>query len=293
MPLHLLGKKSWNVYNPENVARVRRDEAEARARDAANEKYLRDNEANDRLARLRSTENHAQDPIEDSDPSPRVHKKRRVTGEDDTERDIRLARRSQPVIKSEHTDVALFDRDGHIDLIQEATTPARDKARIQKPVPEDGGVRLSDAPGRQSGAANPWYSSKPVDGGYAHEEVSKDVWGNEDPGRVQRSQRRMDANDPLAAMKKGVRQLREADTRRQEWMQERERDLNEVEELARKERKRRRREGNSEERSLDGFDLDEGYKDHRKYRHAHRHHHHHHRSHRQKDRSRSPRRDRG
>ena len=35
MVLHLLGKKSWNVYNSENVDRVRRDEAEAKAREAA------------------------------------------------------------------------------------------------------------------------------------------------------------------------------------------------------------------------------------------------------------------
>ena len=33
MVLHLLGKKSWNVYNTDNVERVRKDEAEARARE--------------------------------------------------------------------------------------------------------------------------------------------------------------------------------------------------------------------------------------------------------------------
>ncbi|KAF5015673.1 hypothetical protein F66182_12905, partial [Fusarium sp. NRRL 66182] len=33
MPLHLLGKKSWNVYNPDNIARVRRDEEQAKARE--------------------------------------------------------------------------------------------------------------------------------------------------------------------------------------------------------------------------------------------------------------------
>ncbi|KAJ2986204.1 hypothetical protein NUW58_g5139 [Xylaria curta] len=50
---HLLGKKSWNVYNPANIARVKRDEAEAQVRAEAEEKRQQDAEAKRRLAILR------------------------------------------------------------------------------------------------------------------------------------------------------------------------------------------------------------------------------------------------
>jgi len=60
-------------------------------------------------------------------------------------------------------------------------------------------------------------------------------------------------------MKKGVKQLREADKHREEWRAQRERDLNEVEELAKKHKHRKKR--RHSEDSLDGFGLDEGYED--------------------------------
>lgn len=295
---HLLGKKSWNVYNPAAIARVRRDEAEARTRQAENEKHLRDNEAEDRLARLRRTRGDAGNL---NDHSPHLHetprRKRKLPGEDDTDREIRLARQSQSQshLASDDASVALFNRDGHIDLVQDKPNSSQvgDKSQVRKPGPDELGVKLIDATGRQPGSAKPWYSSTTSDGGYAQQTVSKDVWGNEDAGRIQRDMRRIDASDPLAAIKRGVKQLREAETRREEWKSQRERGLNEVEELARKERKLRRRRRDEEE-SLDGFNLDGGYKKHQqcdgsrqtenrpRYRHKH-----HHRS-RRRTRSRSP-----
>ncbi|KAH7040051.1 uncharacterized protein B0I36DRAFT_4795 [Microdochium trichocladiopsis] len=56
MPLHLLGKKSWNVYNQANIDRVRRDEAEAAAREEAEEQRQQENDAARRLAILRGEE---------------------------------------------------------------------------------------------------------------------------------------------------------------------------------------------------------------------------------------------
>ncbi|KAL5615290.1 uncharacterized protein BROUX77_001127 [Berkeleyomyces rouxiae] len=53
MPLHLLNKKSWNVYNKDNVARVRRDEAEARTKKKAETRRREQAEAEQRLEILR------------------------------------------------------------------------------------------------------------------------------------------------------------------------------------------------------------------------------------------------
>ena len=53
MALHLLGTKSWHVYNADNVARVRRDEATVANELAAQHQRVEAAEAEARLARLR------------------------------------------------------------------------------------------------------------------------------------------------------------------------------------------------------------------------------------------------
>jgi len=50
----------------------------------------------------------------------------------------------------------------------------------------------------------------------------------------------MDASDPLLAIKRGVKQLRDVEKQKVEWRREREKDLNEVEDIARKARRRAR-----------------------------------------------------
>jgi hypothetical protein len=251
------------VYNRENVERVRRDEAEARKREIENEKRNRANDAEDRLARLRGEPA----PV-DAEPSDSVapsSKRRKVEERDGAGKGVRQTKQDEE--------------------------------------PANGvGMRFVDAAGRGKDNSNPWYSTLSNDGGYASQDVGKDVWGNADPRRQDREKQRVDANDPLAAMKRGVKQLREAESHRKAWMDQRERDLNEVEELARKER-RRRRKRDSVEDSLDDFNLDAGYqkaadtghKDHHrsKHRSPHRHHHRHHHRRRSRDTSRSPRKDGG
>jgi hypothetical protein len=108
MPLHLLGKKSWNVYNTDNVERVRRDEADARAREEAAEQLMQEQDAEHRMALLRGEEppalpepangshenEYAHGPRRRADDAaaPRDRKRRRLKGEDDTERELRYAR---------------------------------------------------------------------------------------------------------------------------------------------------------------------------------------------------------
>ncbi|KMU82714.1 hypothetical protein CIHG_00495 [Coccidioides immitis H538.4] len=74
---------------------------------------------------------------------------------------------------------------------------------------------------------------------------AKDVWGNEDPGRREREKMRIDANDPLAAMKMGVRQLRDVEKERKEWEEERKKELKALKGADKESRRRRRRRSRS------------------------------------------------
>jgi len=152
MVLHLLGKKSWNVYNSANVERVRRDEAEAKAREEAEEQQMQDEDAARRLAILRGkVPPDLPEPAEelvkcsladtkavgleagrsrraDADALPRERKRRRLRGEDDTDRDIRYAREDaqttekakQALLKLHGDDAPLVDDAGHLMLIPAA-----------------------------------------------------------------------------------------------------------------------------------------------------------------------------
>ncbi|KAI0970828.1 hypothetical protein F4678DRAFT_434836 [Xylaria arbuscula] len=150
MPLHLLGKKSWNVYNPANIARVKCDEAEAQARIEADEKRQQELEAERRLAILRgeappsppsppalqtdpSSEPRKQSD-QDGDPAARFRggerRKRKRFGEDDTDFEMRVAReRTDAAATNNHTRLSssnktsnapLVDSRGHISLFPEA-----------------------------------------------------------------------------------------------------------------------------------------------------------------------------
>lgn len=116
-----------------------------------------------------------------------------------------------------------------------------------EPLDKISNMRFRDAAGRHPDARQPWYSTAITD----HEThgTGRDVWGNEDAGRHARNQKRLDASDPLLAIKKGVKQLKDVEKQKSEWRREREKDLYEVEDLARKERHRRRKEERRKHRS--------------------------------------------
>ena len=282
MPLHLLGKKSWNVYNPENIAHVRRDEVEARAKEEAEERDCRAAHADVRLQQLRDETDRSAQPIADESGSPshaanprHDRKRRKLAGEDDTDRDIRLAKDDTALTptKPKATNVSpITDSRGHINLIPQTNSATKENAEViaekkrrERDHEDQYTMRLANAGGRD-GTRAPWYSEhKSLEPRVDF--VGKDVWGNEDPRRRLREQARLSNTDPLAAMKKGVQQLREAERHRKEWMEQRERDLNEVEQLARAEPLRKKRSKSAE--SLDNFDLDTGYHSSRN-RHRHR-----------------------
>ena len=159
----------------------------------------------------------------------------------------------------------MTDRHGHINLFPESDAlatkgnaeVAAESKKKQQDFEDQYTVRFSNAVGKHIGSSKPWYS-EPAHDAMLSPVLSKNVWGKDDPRRPEREKKRMDANDPLAAIKRGVKQLREADKHRQEWREQREHDLNEVERLAKthKHRKKRRK---SDEDSLEGFNLDEGF----------------------------------
>merc|ERR1712230_94046 len=289
MPLHLLGKKSWNVYDPGNIERVRQDEAEAKRLEEEQEAQHRDDEAQERLRLLRGEGPVTRQPDSQTESfSSRRHNKRKLPGEDDTDRDLRLALSTQSTQSTSTTHIknedSIVDSKGNISLIP---VPESSSSHKKPRLDEDPyAVYLSHAAGRgKNNKEKPWYSDLDA--------ASRPSWGDDAPRRTDREAARVAANDPLTTMKKGVKRLREAEKHRTEWMEQRERDLQEVEELVRRkrrrdkeERRRRRREVNDGDLDhLDNFNLDEGYvkpqavENEHEYRHKHRHHHRHRRHH--------------
>ena len=288
---HLLGKKSWNVYNQDNIVKVRRDEAEARLREEEQERRMQAVDADRRLQILRGEPLEALPEDAEQKSSHKreredggQHRKRRRIGcEDDTDRDMRLARQAaagsateKSLPKSKRRDAPIVDHKGHISLFPEEqrrpekNAEAESEAAKKKREYEDQyTMRFSNAAGMKQSLESPWYSTSTNGESALLNLPGKDVWGNDDPRRKEREQKRLDTSDPLAVMKKGVKQLREADKQRQQWKAEREKDLKEVEEMAREQRRRRRHEDEDED-SLEDFTLDTGYQDtHRKRRKHH------------------------
>ena len=336
MPLHLLGKKSWNVYNSENVERVRRDEAEAAAREEAEEQRMQEADAARRIALLRGEE-APQLPAEGSQAE--VHadeyarpkrserslepgfarKRRRLRGEDDTDRDIRYAREDaeagqkakEALLKpNDGSDAPLIDHAGHLQLIpapdEKAIRKAEknaeaeaEKAKKRKRDEDQYTMRFSNAAGFNNGMAKPWYAAVESKASTDMTEKAlvlphvqdKDAWGNEDLRRKDRELNRISSNDPFAAMRQAQRQLKQSEKDKEKWQKER---LAETEELKRAEEEKRRRRSShrrreDDEDSLENFSLDaaNSRREDRNSRHRHRHRHH-----RRRSRSRSPSRDR-
>ncbi|KAH7346758.1 hypothetical protein BKA65DRAFT_456563 [Rhexocercosporidium sp. MPI-PUGE-AT-0058] len=167
MPLHLLGKKSWNVYNTVNIEKVKRDEAEAAALEAAEEERMQEADAQRRMQILRG-ETPTPLAIEDA-PRPshsntnqdesrsaareggsgygygygRERKRRKKAGENDTEFEMRMVAEEREdrtetdkqLILRKPTEAPLVDQRGHISLFPE-TLPSTSKPGKAEKNPE-------------------------------------------------------------------------------------------------------------------------------------------------------------
>jgi hypothetical protein len=191
MPLHLLGKKSWNVYGSDNIARVKADEAAAAAREAAEDQRMQALDAERRVAILRGR-TPPPFPEEQTGKAPgsrrpgnaddRGHdrKRRKLAGEDDTDVDIRMARsitarpddeaKDTRVLKLRSTasDAPLQNHAGNIDLfpldVKEAIRHERnakadkEKRNKEKALEDQYTMRFSNAAGK-AGIDRPWYAT--------------------------------------------------------------------------------------------------------------------------------------
>ena len=244
--------------------------------------------------------------IEDTrahDEPRRDRKRRRIAGEDDTDRDLRLARENneatsrstQALAKtSRSSDAPLTDHKGHINLFpaegskhhapKNAEAEA-EAAKKKKEYEDQYTMRFSNAAGfKQSIGQKPWYSSVSAadDGREVGETVSKDVWGNEDPRRKEREKTRLMSDDPMAVIQKGVSELRQVEKDRRRWKEERDMELQDLVKTERRREKRSNRRSRAED-DLEGFSLDATCMDKDETR-SHRHRQSHHRRERSKER---------
>jgi hypothetical protein len=187
----LLGKKSWNVYNADNIARVKADEAAAAAREAADDQRMQELDAERRAAILRGRtppplpEKQASKTTESrrsEKTAERGHdrKRRKLAGEDDTDMDIRMAKSitARPEddekdprvmkLRSTASDAPLQDHAGNIDLFPVDMKAAikrerdaesdKDKRKKEKALEDQYTMRFSNAAGR-GGTNRPWYAA--------------------------------------------------------------------------------------------------------------------------------------
>jgi hypothetical protein len=278
----LLGKKSWNVYNQDNIERVRRDEAAARAKEEAEEQRMQEIDAERRMQVLRGEApapiSEIEDQERDDDRGNRTYgpgrerKKRKRVGEDDTDFEMRIAQAqtsstdsNKQISLRKPIDAPLVDHAGHIDLFPQEPVGRppknaeveKEAARKKKEYEDQFTMRFSNAAGLKQGLENPWYSKSSATVSAVEEDApSKNVWGNEDPRRKERDSARMVSSDPLAAMRQGASQVRQVERARKRWREEKEKELRELQEEERRTRKHRKRHRDDPD-DLESFRLDE------------------------------------
>ncbi|KAI1120847.1 hypothetical protein F5Y10DRAFT_257592 [Nemania abortiva] len=295
MPSHLLGKKSWNVYNPANIERVKRDEAEARARAEAEEKRQQDLEAERRLAILRGeippplptspsppppTESHRKrEHNDDGDPAAKFRggerRKRKRFGEDDTDFEMRVAReRTAPThttTRSHKTSSApLVDSRGHISLFpedekggdasknQKNEEAEREAAAKRREFEDQYTMRFANAAGRDGvgvTGSGPWYASN---GAGDSRESAEAQPGKDAWGRDDPKRKERDAARVVA--NDPLAMMKRGAAKARDVDRERralnEEKAKELKQLRKEEKRREKRRRHHDDDELEGFSLD-------------------------------------
>jgi hypothetical protein len=274
----LLGKKSWNVYNQDNIERVKRDEAAEKALEEAEERRMQilRGEIHTPLqieVKPEDGSHEGRHPPGRESQGGRERKRRKKAGEDDTDFEMRLAHEQstssnteKPIILRKLVDAPLVDHAGHIDLfpqegnnecVQKNADAERETAKKKKEYEDQYTMRFSNAAGFKRGLNSPWYSKATAKDQLDEDIPSQDVWGNEDPRRKEREAARIVLSDPLAMMRQGAAQARQVEKERKRWREEREKELRElVEAEERKKPRKRRHEEENDDEELENFRLD-------------------------------------
>lgn len=211
-------------------------------------------------------------------------KRRKLAGEDDTDRDIRLAASTRGgdgeadvsdfrlvKLRKPANDAPLTNHAGNIDLFpvdfkeqsrrEKNEEAEREKRKKGRALEDQYTMRFSNAAGRGGLEQRPWYTSsgqKAVetnatsDGPIAFPDLAnKNVWGNEDPLRKEREQSRITSNDPFALMQRAQLQLKKSKDDKKKWAEEKDRELMELraaqERSSRRERHGKRKKGGEED----------------------------------------------
>lgn len=327
MPLKLLGKKSWNVYDPKAIEQVKRDEADAARREEEDEQRLEAQDAAIRTAHLRGTTppKFASPPPRSKEHGPRrsrredggqpmEKRRKRIHGEDETDMEMRYAQEdTQDELRAPGGSMVMTERDrhapihgsdGHFQLFAEPNEHETRKREIEegrKRLKQEEAekrrqnMRFKDAAGFSYGnnqGGKPWYTSSsttPAQAKALDTMQDKDVWGNEDPRRKERAQARLSSNDPLAAMNAGAAAVRKHEAEKAAWRKQQKVEITQLklEQECTTKKDDERLQVDSGRGSGRSKHSGDESRGERKHRHSHSHHHRHSRKGEDRQRSRS------
>lgn len=255
-----MGKKSWNVYNQDNIQKVKRDEAAAKAIEEAEEQRMQEQDSERRIQLLRGEIPTSLPEVGENDETTesrsygpgRERKKRKKAGENDTDFEMRIAHEqassnaNKQIVLRRPINAPLTDKSGHIDLfpqepsnkqVEKNAEAEKEAAKKKKEYEDQYTMRFSNAAGFKQGLENPWYSKTDP----TADQPGTDVWGNEDPRRKSRQAAKIVSNDPLAIMRQGAAKARQVERERKRRREEREKELQELGEAEQRNKRRKRR----------------------------------------------------
>lgn len=221
MPLHLLQHKSYHVYSTTNIERVQRDEAAARAKEEAEEQRMQEADAEHRMRVLRARAEGIDTPVpirNREEPLAAVVA-RPITPNNSYKSETTIAGRPAPPPpdRPRKTSPALTGADGHINLFSDLEKPNR-RNKVEKNAEHEAEKKAKEEKleaqytmglGKPAEELKPWYSTLDMVG---------EVKGRKKTDReIRKDDKGKDWRDPLVAIRRGVRGVKEAEEAREEW----------------------------------------------------------------------------